>query len=109
MKLPKNFGGQGLGMIKQAQEAMERAKNLEAELEKERIVVDKGPVQGVFTGAGDMVSFKVSDTSLLDPESAEDLEDLVVACVREGFAKATALRGAKVQEIMPNLPGMPGF
>ena len=38
MKLPKGFGGQGFGgMLQQAQQAMARAKQLEEELERERI------------------------------------------------------------------------
>ena len=41
MKLPKGFGGQGFsGMLAQAQNAMARAKTLNAELEAERLEID---------------------------------------------------------------------
>jgi DNA-binding YbaB/EbfC family protein len=106
MKLPKNFGGQGLGnMMQQAKQAMERAKKLEEELENERIPIDKGPVKAIMDGTGQLVSIKI-DPSVLDPEDVEALEDLVVSAVRDGFAKATELRNAKVGEIMPNIPGL---
>ena len=106
MKLPKNFGGQGLGnMMQQAKQAMERAKKLEEELENERIPIDKGPVKSIMDGTGQLVSIKI-DPSVLDPEDVEALEDLVVSAVRDGFAKATELRNAKVGEIMPNIPGL---
>lgn len=105
MKLPKNFGGQGFGnMMKQAQQAMARAQTLEQELALEQIPVDKGPVKAVFDGTGKIVKISI-DKSVVDPEDVEALEDLIVSAVREGFEKATELRNAKVQEIMPNIPG----
>ena len=106
MKLPKNFGGQGFGgMLKQAQDAMARAQDLERELEAQRLTIDKGPVSAVFSGTGSMLSIKI-DKSVVDPEEIEPLEDLVLSVVRAGFEKATELRNSKVQEIMPNIPGM---
>jgi len=106
MKLPKNFGGQGFGnMMKQAQQAMARAQTLEQELALEQIPVDKGPVKAVFDGTGKIVKISI-DKSVVDPEDVEALEDLIVSAIREGFEKATELRNAKVQEIMPNIPGL---
>jgi len=83
---------------------MARAQTLEQELALERISVDKGPVKSVFDGTGKIVSITI-DKSVVDPEDVEALEDLIVSAVREGFDKATELRNAKVQEIMPNIPG----
>jgi hypothetical protein len=41
MKLPKNFGGAGFGsMMQNMKSAMERAQQLEQELEAERLPVD---------------------------------------------------------------------
>lgn len=109
MKLPKNFGGQGFGgMLKQAQDAMARAQALEQELADERVTVDKGPVIGIFSGTGSLISLKI-DPSVVDPEDVESLEDLIVATVQAGFAETTELRSSKVQEIMPNVPNLPGF
>lgn len=106
MKLPKGFGGQGFGgYLQQAQQAMARAKNLESELADERLDIDKGPIKAVFNGQGELVSVKI-DKSIVDPEDVEALEDLIVGCVRDGFAKALELRNEKLAEIMPNVPGL---
>jgi len=106
MKLPKNFGGQGFGgMLQQAQQAMARAQTLEAELALERIDIDKGPVKCMFNGTGELMQIKI-DPSVVDPEDLEALEDLITGAIRDGQTKATELRNAKVQEIMPNVPGM---
>lgn len=109
MKLPKGFGGQGIGgYMQQAKSAMARAQNLEAELQEERLEVDKGPVKAVFNGQGEIVSLKL-DASVVDPDDVEALEDLIVGCLKDGFTKAVELRNAKLAEIMPNIPGMGGL
>jgi DNA-binding YbaB/EbfC family protein len=109
MKLPKNFGGQGFGgMMKQMQDAMAQARDLEDRLQAERIQVDKGPVKALFDGTGQLLKIHI-DPSVVDPDDVEMLEDLVVSAVRDGFSSATDLRNAKVQSIMPNLPDIPGL
>jgi len=106
MKLPKGFGGQGFGgALQQAQQAMARAQQLEAELANERIPIDKGPVKAIFDGTGQLVAIKI-DKSVVDPEDVEALEDLIVSTVRDGFTTATDSRNARVQAIMPNIPGL---
>lgn len=106
MKLPKGFGGQGFGgMLQQAQQAMARAQQLEEELANERIPIDKGPVKALFDGTGQLVQLKI-EPSIVDPEDVEALEDLIVSAVRDGFTTATESRAARVQAIMPNVPGL---
>ena len=106
MKLPKNFGGQGFGAyLEQAKAAMERAHDLEEELEKERIKVDRGPVVAMFDGTGQLLKITI-DKSIIDPDDIETLEDLIVSTVKAGFSSATELRNAKVQQIVPNIPGL---
>ncbi|HEY0867666.1 MAG TPA: YbaB/EbfC family nucleoid-associated protein [Fimbriimonas sp.] len=108
MKLPKNFGGQGFGgMMKQMQDAMAQAQNLEAQLAQERIGIDKGPIKAIFDGTGQMLSLKI-DPTIVDPEDVEMLEDMIVSAVRDGFNSATELRNARVQGILPNMPDIPG-
>ena len=109
MKLPKNFGPQGFGgMMQQMQSAMARARSLEDELANERIAVDKGPVKALFNGTGELLKLAI-DPSIVDPEDVEALEDLIVSAVRDGFNSATDLRNNKVQDIMPNIPEIPGL
>lgn len=106
MKLPKGFGGQGFqGAIQQAQAAMAKAEQLEEELAQLHLPIDKGPVKAVFTGTGEMVAISI-DPVVVDPEDVEALEDLVLSAVRDGFAQSTALRNAKVQQIVPKIPGL---
>ncbi|MEA2553199.1 MAG: nucleoid-associated protein EbfC [Fimbriimonadaceae bacterium] len=106
MKLPKNFGGQGFGaMMEQAKAAMARAQDLEEELERERIGIDRGPVKAVFDGTGQLLKISL-DPSVIDPEDIETLEDLIVSTVKAGFTQATELRNARVQSIVPNVPGL---
>ncbi len=109
MKLPKNFGGQGFGgMMKQMQDAMAQAKTLEEDLANERIPIDKGQVKAIFNGRGELMRLAI-DPAVLDPEDVEALEDLIVSAVRDGFEQATAMRDARVQAIMPNVPDIPGL
>lgn len=106
MKLPKNFGGQGFqGALAQAQQAMARAENIEAELATEKIEVKKEVVTVVMDGTGDLKSIKI-DPEAVDPDDVETLEDMIVATVRDAYSQATAIREAKMKEIMPNIPGM---
>jgi nucleoid-associated protein EbfC len=87
---------------------MARAKDLEKELENERLEVDKGPVKATFSGTAELVSLKL-DPSVVDPSDSEMLEDLIVSAVRDGFQQATELRQKRLQEIMPNMPNIPGL
>ncbi|HWD41777.1 MAG TPA: YbaB/EbfC family nucleoid-associated protein [Fimbriimonas sp.] len=106
MKLPKNFGPAGFGgMMKQMQDAMARAQTLEQELEQERLGIDKGPVKAMFDGTGRLLRLSISP-EIVDPEDVEALEDLVVSAIRDGFEQSTALRNARVQGIMPNVPDL---
>lgn len=92
-------------MLKQAQDAMARAQNLNAELERERIDIDKGPVKMVFNGLGELQKISI-DKSVVDPEDVEALEDLIVSAVRDGFQQSVATREERMQKIMPNIPGL---
>ena len=108
MKLPKNFGGAGFsGMMQQMKTAMEQARNLEEQLEAERIPVDKGPVKALFDGTGRLLRLSIG-REIVDPDDVEALEDLVVSAIRDGFDQSTALRNARVQGIMPHVPEIPG-
>jgi DNA-binding YbaB/EbfC family protein len=109
MKLPKGFGGGGLGdLMKQAQEAMEQAKRMEEELAAAEVEAERGGVKVVFSGTAELKSIKL-DPALVDPEDVEMLEDLIVSACREGFAKANELRENRMKAISANLPNIPGL
>ncbi len=92
-------------MLAQAQSAMARAKTLNDELEAERLVIDKGQIQMVFNGLGELQGLRI-DPVVVDPNDVEALEDLIVGAVRSAFQEVVARRDAKTQEIMPNIPGL---
>ena len=109
MKLPRNFGGSGFtGMLKQAQDAMAKAQQLEEDLAQERIEIDKGLVKATFSGKAELIKLQI-DPSVVDPNDVEALEDLIVSAVRDGFTQATEMRNERVQAIMPNMPNIPGL
>lgn len=89
----------------QMQQAMERAKQLEAELANERVQSTTGPISVTFDGTGAMQGIKI-DPSAVDPNEVEMLEDMIVVAVRAGFEKATQLRAERTQSILPNIPGL---
>lgn len=92
-------------MLQQAQAAMARAQDLEEELAAERFEIDRGVVKCLFNGTGELMALKI-DPSIVDPADVEALEDLITGAVRDGFNTATTIRNAKVQEIMPKIPGL---
>lgn len=109
MKLPKGFGGQGIGgMLKQMEGAMARAKDLDNELAQEMVSVDKGPIKVTVNGLGELQVLKIDPTAV-DPDDVEMLEDMIVGAVRDAFQKATEMRNTKVAEILPNVPDIPGL
>lgn len=109
MKLPRNFGGQNYGnMMQQMQSAMSRAETLETELAAERLDIDKGPIKATFSGTGELLKISI-DKSIVNDDDLEMLEDLIVSTVKDGFSKATEIRQKKVNEILPNVPNIPGI
>ena len=107
MKIPKGFGNFG-SMMKQAQEAMQRAQQMEEDLKLEEITVDKNGVQVKLNGAGEILSIKL-EPEIVDVNDIESLEDTLVIALREGFEKAGELRQKRVQEITANIPLPPGL
>jgi DNA-binding YbaB/EbfC family protein len=109
MKLPKQFGGQNLGqMMRQAQEAYQKAQTMQQELEEARIQVDKGPIKATFDGVGRMHAISI-DPAVVAPDDVEALEDLVLSVARDGFEKAQLERERRMREIMPNMPDVSGL
>jgi DNA-binding YbaB/EbfC family protein len=87
---------------------MARAQNLEEELKAERFVINKGLVTAEFNGTGEIQKIRI-DKSVVDPDDVEALEDLILSAVRDGFNKAVELRAERVNEILPNMPQIPGL
>src|SRR3954471_966133 len=75
-------------MMKQAQEMQSRMAEMQAKLEQVELAGASGGgmVQVTLTGKGDMKKLKI-DPSLLDPNEAEVLEDLILAAFNDGKAR----------------------
>ena len=98
------------GMMKQVQQMQERAQRMQEELAGVEIGGEAGGglVRVTLTGKGDMKGIKI-DPSLMKPEEAEIVEDLVVAAMRDAKAKVEAEMQGRMQELTGGLPIPPGL
>ncbi len=102
----KNFAG----MMKQAQELQGRMAEMQAEMERARVEGQSGGGLVVLTlnGKGELAGVKI-DPSLVKPEEAEILEDLIVAAHADAKAKVERLLQEKMQTLTGGLPLPPGL
>ncbi|MEJ1159593.1 YbaB/EbfC family nucleoid-associated protein [Prosthecomicrobium sp. N25] len=99
-----------LKMMKQAKEMQSRMSGLQDELALIEVtgVSGAGLVTVTVTGKGEMKSVKI-DPSLMKPDEAEILEDLVVAAHRDAHGKVEQAIQAKMAELTGGLGLPPGF
>ena len=102
----KNFAQ----MMKQAQELQGRMAEMQAEMERTSCEgrAGGGLVVVTLSGKGDMVGVKI-DPSLLKPEEAEILEDLLVAAHNDAKAKVEEAMKEKMKSLTGDLPLPPGL
>ena len=111
-RLPKGMGGGPQNMnqiIKQAQKMQDDMKALQEELDATEYegMSGSGVVKATVTGKHDVVSVKI-DSSIVDPEDIEMLEDLIAAAVNDAVSKAKAEGEAEMAKITGgmNVPGI---
>jgi DNA-binding YbaB/EbfC family protein len=97
-------------MMKQAQELQGRMTERQAEMMRVECEGRSGGGMVVVTlsGKGDMTGLKI-DPSLLKPEEAEILEDLIVAAHNDAKAKVEEAMKEKMKTITGGLPLPPGL
>jgi DNA-binding YbaB/EbfC family protein len=102
----KNFAQ----MMKQAQEIQGRMAEMQEEIARVECEGRSGGglVSVTLNGKADMVRLKI-DRSLLKPEEAEILEDLIVAAHNDAKAKTEALLQEKMKSLTGGLPLPPGL
>lgn len=102
----KNFAQ----MMKQAQELQGRMAEMQAEMERTSCEgrAGGGMVAVTLSGKGDMVGVKI-DPSLLKPEEAEILEDLLVAAHNDAKTKVEEAMKEKMKSLTGGLPLPPGL
>lgn len=99
-----------MGMMKAASEMKAKMETMQAELAE--LVVEGRSGGGMVTvslsGKGDMRGLKI-DPSLLKPEDAEMVEDLIVAAFNDAKGKSEAEAQRKMAEVTAGLPIPPGM
>jgi hypothetical protein len=99
-----------LGLMKQAAELKSKMEAMQADLDQITVEGSTGGglVTVTLTAKGDMKGIRI-DSSLMKPNEAGIVEDLVVAAHAEARRKAEALMQEKMQSIAGGLPLPPGL
>ncbi len=97
-------------MMKQAQQLQSKLADTQAELENAEVEGSSGAglVKVTLSGKGNMKSLHV-DPSLMKPDEAEILEDLIVAAFNDGKVKVEAMVAERMKELTGGLPLPPGM
>ena len=103
--------------MKNLDEIMAMAQNVQAELQKAQANLDTIEVEGAAGGGlvkvrasakGRIIGLSVDDT-LIVPAEKQMLEDLIVAAFNDARAKADAVSGAEMSKMSAGIPMPPGF
>ena len=99
-----------MGMMKQVGEMQARMQQMQEELAALEIEGQSGGglVKVTLSGKGDLKKVHI-DPSLVKPDEAEILEDLVVAAAQDAKGKLDSLLQAKMQDMAGGLPLPPGM
>ena len=102
----KNLGN----LMKQAKEMQSKMANMQAELEHHEVTGQSGAGMVTVTPncKGEMRKLQV-DSSLVDPEDKEVMEDLIVAAHADARSKADAYSAEKMKEMTGGLDLPPGM
>ena len=100
-------------LMKQAQKMQEDMQKSQDQLEKQEVEGSAGGsmVKVRMNGKKKVLSIKI-DPSILDPDDAEELEDLILAAINQASEEADKLSGDEMSKIAPKLPEgfkIPGF
>ena len=105
-------GGNANGM----QGLMQQAKKMQEEMEKTAALLDDWEVVGTAAGEAVVVYMNAKkiingielDESVVDPEDVELLEDLIMAAINDGYAKADKVYEEKMGKF-GNMGGLGGL
>ena len=98
------------GMMKKVQDMQARLETLQAELDTQHFSASAGNdhVTATVTGSGTLHAIKI-DPSVIDPDDAEILEDLICQATRNAQAVASAEKAQLLKDITGGLPLPPGM
>jgi DNA-binding YbaB/EbfC family protein len=100
-------------LLKQAQKMQEDMQKSQELLEHQEVdgTSGGGMVKVRMNGKKKIISIKINP-SVIDPEDAEGLEDLILAAVNQATDEADKLSNDEMTKIVPKLPNgfkIPGF
>ncbi|HTS90870.1 MAG TPA: YbaB/EbfC family nucleoid-associated protein [Stellaceae bacterium] len=97
-------------MMKQAQQVQARMAELQSRLDQTEVTGQSGGglVQATLTGKGQLRRIKI-DPSLVKPEEAEVIEDLVVAAVNDARQRVDAMVSEEMSKLTGGLQLPPGM
>ena len=99
-----------MGMMKQVRDMQARMQTMQQELETLEIEGGSGGgmVKVVLNGKGDLKTVRI-DPSLMKPDEAEIVEDLVVAAMQDAKGKVEAVMQERMASVTGGLPIPPGL
>lgn len=99
-----------MGLMKQAQAMQQKMADLQKEMESVTVEGSSGGgmVVVTMTAKGQLTNVRI-DPSLMVPGEADILEDLVLAAVNDGRARAERVAQERMAEITKGLPLPPGM
>lgn len=99
-----------LGLMKQAKQLQERMQEMQEGLAEVEVSGSSGGglVTVRLSGKGEMTAVSI-DPSMLKPDEAQILEDLLVAAHADAKSKLEATLAEKMKELTGGLPLPPGF
>ena len=99
-----------MGMMKQAQGLQQKMTDLQAELDALEVegVSGGGAVKVTMTAKGAARAVRI-EPSLLNPDEAEIVEDLVVAALNDARSKAERVTQERMADLTKGLPLPPGL
>ena len=97
-------------IMQQAQEMQEKMVKMQDQLADEEVTGTSGGgmVEATVTGKGEVKNIKI-DPEAVDAEDLSLLEDLIVAALNDGKAKAEELAQKQMSDMTAGMPLPPGF
>ncbi len=103
--MPKNMNS----MMKQFEKMQREMEKTQAELEEKTIETTSGggAVKAVMNGKKELLELHI-DEDIIDPEDAEMLQDLVIACVNSAIKEVDELTNKEMSKFTGglNIPGL---
>ena len=108
MKGRPNMGN----LLKQAQQLQTKMARLQEELEEKTVEASSGGgmVTVVVNGRQEILSINI-EPEVIDPDDQEMLQDLIMAAINDGLAKARNMVNEEMGKLtggmnLPNIPGL---